>query len=233
MMRAGMDKHSRFRLSDDVWLDAQRALWIESEGLLAVADLHLGYAWVHRARGQLLPLAPDDTTQRLLALQQRYQPRRFVLLGDIVHGLVSRPEIGGALRQMLSALGDTGSEPILVSGNHDRGLSRFFDVPVIDQFRCGDYLFIHGDTSPVQKAARLTVIGHEHPAIRLGDGITGSTKCPCFLVSDDVIVLPAFSNWAAGSPIVDNSFMSGIAKGARFTKAIAIVGGKLLPVPLT
>lgn len=35
----------------EVVLDARRAMVLPSEGLLALADLHLGYSWVQRHRG--------------------------------------------------------------------------------------------------------------------------------------------------------------------------------------
>jgi metallophosphoesterase superfamily enzyme len=76
------------------------------------------------------------------------------------------------------------------------------------------------------------VMGHEHPAISIGDGVTTSQKCPCFLVSDTVIVLPAFSRWAAGTDIHAHPFMSETARAAKFTRAIAICGKRLLPISL-
>jgi len=67
-------------------------------------------------------------------------------------------------------------------------------------------------------------MGHEHPAISVGDGVTTSVKCPCFLISRRVIVLPAFSLWAAGGVEM--------ALRERFDHAVAILGDKLLPIPL-
>jgi metallophosphoesterase superfamily enzyme len=75
-------------------------------------------------------------------------------------------------------------------------------------------------------------MGHEHPAITIGDGVTTSQKCPCFLVSESVIILPAFSSWAAGTNIHAYEFMSETARAAKFTQAIAICGEKLLPISL-
>jgi metallophosphoesterase superfamily enzyme len=93
---------------------------------------------------------------------------------------------------------------------------------------------LHGDQpsagEPVSEGCFL-FMGHEHPAISLSEGVA-SIKCPCFLVSENVIVLPAFSSWAAGGDVRSGRFLSPVAQAARFTQAVAIVAGKLLPVPL-
>jgi metallophosphoesterase superfamily enzyme len=75
-------------------------------------------------------------------------------------------------------------------------------------------------------------MGHEHPSISLGDGIR-SAKFPCFMVSKTVLLLPAFSLWAAGADVRAHDFLSPLAQNARFSRAIAICGSKLLPVNLT
>jgi hypothetical protein len=97
----------------------------------------------------------------------------------------------------------------------------------------GRNLLVHGDKAAGGNQRGLRVImGHEHPAITIGDGVTTSQKCPCFLVSESVIILPAFSSWAAGTNIHAYEFMSETARAAKFTQAIAICGEKLLPISL-
>jgi metallophosphoesterase superfamily enzyme len=90
--------------------------------LLAVADLHLGYAWAHRHAGQLMPITARDTTpDRLRALVDDYKPERLVLLGDIVHRAVPVAPVREALLAVLDCL-----PPQLavtaVAGNHDRDI---------------------------------------------------------------------------------------------------------------
>src|SRR5438132_1492813 len=65
-----------------VVFDARRAVYFREHDLLAIADLHLGYAWAHRAEGQLLPVSKaDDALTRLRALVDDYKPARLVILG--------------------------------------------------------------------------------------------------------------------------------------------------------
>ena len=88
-----MDK-SRLEIRPKVWLDYRRAIFLEEHSVLAVADLHLGYAWAHRFHGQMLPLGGgDQLRERLTELCAYYKPRQFAFLGDIVHQAVPVAEI--------------------------------------------------------------------------------------------------------------------------------------------
>jgi putative SbcD/Mre11-related phosphoesterase len=230
-----MDK-SRYFISPDIWLDHRRAAWFPDQSILAVADLHLGYTWAHRHSGQLMPIhVEDDAVTRLAQLVSEYKPRETILLGDLVHAVFPIPKIETELRKLCDALCGV-TELILVLGNHDRNLSRLSHAlspglrPRVEH-TVANRLFVHGDALP-NALGNFIVMGHEHPAISLGDGVATSQKFPCFLRSERVLVLPAFSQWSAGSNIREG-FMSPLANNARFVEAIAILGNKLLPVRLS
>ena len=241
-----MDK-CRLQLAPDLWLDARRAVWLSSESVLVVADLHLGYAWAHRQNGQLLPIAPVlGDRERLLDLMAAYSPKTVVLLGDIVHRAIALPPIKKELCSMLTALRDI-ADLVLIAGNHDRRLKQLLDdceisMPLHREFSAGTYLLTHGDAEVTEAAAQRlqgaagrggrVLIGHEHPTVTVGDRVATSAKCPCFLVSETVLVLPAFTEWSAGSNARAGRFMSPYANSVEFTQAIAIMGDKLLPLPL-
>ena len=240
-----MDR-TRLEVQSGVWLEAAGALWLARERLLVVADLHLGYAWAHRAEGNLLPLSrPEDTSERLLTLVERYAPEEIVLLGDIVHRAVPIAPVQDELRVLCARLGACATLR-LVAGNHDRELAPLLracelKLEISREWRVGQHLLVHGDRDEESAerhlaAARATggliVLGHEHPAVSLSDGVATRAKCPCFLVSGDVIVLPAFTAWAAGSEIRRGRFLSPYARLTVFDRAIASVNGKLLPVSL-
>lgn len=213
-----MDK-SRLQIEPGIWLDARRAIWFERLSILAVADLHIGYNWAHRHGGQMLPLhQPDDTIGRLKALCDFYKPSELLLLGDIVHQALPLPEIQAELQKLVTQL----SGVRLIAGNHDRFLEKLVAAPLSSEYVRGGYLFVHGHL-PSERPERI-VMGHEHPAISVGDGVATSVKCPCFLISRKTIVLPAFSFWAAGGVEM--------ALRQRFEQAVAILGDKLLPIPL-
>ena len=83
-----------------------------------------------------------------------------------------------------------------------------------------------------QEADGKLILGHEHPAIGISDGVAHYAKVPCFLASDDWLVLPAFSAWAAGGDVRRGTYLSAFPNVAAPNKAVAILAGKLLPIPL-
>jgi putative SbcD/Mre11-related phosphoesterase len=234
--------HSKHEFAPGMWSDARRALWIPEASLLAVADLHLGYAWAHRHAGQLMPITARDTTpERLRALVDDYKPQRLVLLGDIVHRAVPVNPVREALLAVLDCL-----PPQLavtaVAGNHDRDIENLLRadnrfVPVTHYCASG-CVFVHGDAASVVaaesdiKAAKAkrgwVIIGHEHPSVTLGDGVATWEKYPCFLVCDGLLVLPAFSQWAAGNS--RDEFMSPLLECTEIKLKVGIVGDRLLPI---
>jgi putative SbcD/Mre11-related phosphoesterase len=239
---------TRYELAPGILLDARHAVWFEEEAVLAVADLHVGFAWAERARGNMLPLGVvDDTVSRLIALTRDYPARELIVLGDVVQRAVPLRPVREALRELCSALAGV-VRLRLLGGNHDRGLVQLLAecdlaIGVEPWARIGAHRLLHGDEVPAEWANELRdagdkaesagriFMGHEHPAIRLGDGVA-SMKCPCFLLGPQVVILPAFSAWAAGSNVRQDSFMSPVARNANFTCAVAVMNGRLLRVPL-
>lgn len=234
--------------TDGPRLDARRCVSLPGSGTLVVADLHLGYAWARRKRGLLLPLeAPDDTLERLSILHLEFQPKRWVILGDMVHEALDLPALERALREVCERLA-TNAELIFCLGNHDRNLEsrvRTWKLPAtcVTALISDNLLLTHGDTAPIADApgdfrlasetsSRRWLIGHEHPALSLGDGVATRVKCPAFLVSDSGMVLPAFSSWAAGCEWGRQPFLGPLARAARFRSAWVCAGTRLLPISL-
>lgn len=226
-------------------LDARAAIFLPEFSVLAVADLHLGYAWAQRSRGLLLPVdVPDSTPGRLAQLVRDYSPRTVVLLGDLVHRASALPGMEASLRALCRAMG--GAEIVLCPGNHDRRIDSLITewslpVRITPELRLGRYRLCHGDDPlpgnsdfpfSLSGETAITVIGHEHPAIDLGDGGATRARVPCFLESDSVLVLPAFSEWAAGCVVGRDAFLGSLARSARFHTAYAILGPRLLPIPI-
>lgn len=181
---------ARAQIQPGVWLDARRALWLEPERTLVVADLHWGYAASHGARGNLLPHWGDDVIERTLeALQRDYQPATMLWLGDIVHAAEGAARAEHFVRRA--------AVPVtLIAGNHDR---RWRGAET-RSLRRGRYFFHHGDAGFAPPADAIEVIGHHHPATLLQDGAGMSLKVPVLVASARRLVLPAFSPWAGGAP---------------------------------
>ncbi len=232
-------------IAPGLWLDARRAVWLPDESLLAVSDLHLGYPWSHRASGNLLPVTADDgTIRRLNELVDEYRPQQLAVLGDVVHGFAAPAPVRDELRRLADEVGAR-TQLRLLAGNHDGWLPELLaeagvELTIEDDLEAASHLMLHGHIGrdvpgrmlSLRKSGGRVIFGHEHPSLTLSAGVATRARCPCFLVAEDALVLPAFSTWAAGTNIVEMPFMSPFAKAATFTHAVAIVAGKLLKLPL-
>lgn len=234
--------HSRYEFAPRMWLDVRRALWLPEARLLAVADLHIGYAWAHRHAGQLMPItARDSTAERLRALVDDYRPQRLVLLGDIVHRAVPVDPVREALAIVLNSL-PREVEAVAIAGNHDRDLERVLPcnhrVSTVKCLTANGCVFVHGDAESAAVAKQeidavrakggWVLIGHEHPSVTLGDGVATWQRYPCFLVCDGLLVLPAFSQWAAGNS--RGEYLSPLLACTAVRSRVAILGDRLVPV---
>lgn len=179
----------RAEIQPGIWVDSRLAVWFAAERLLAVADLHWGYAASHRARGNLLPLWGDDQIEsQLESLMRDFAPAEMLWLGDIVHAAE-----GGARAERF--LRDAPIPITVLAGNHDR---RWGGATQTTAQR-GRFFFHHGDVSRSVPAGAVEVIGHHHPAYQWWDGAGGNVKLPAVVASPRRLVLPAFSPWASGT----------------------------------
>jgi putative SbcD/Mre11-related phosphoesterase len=153
------------------------------------ADVHLGYDDARVRGGDAVPVRSlDRTLADLAALASVYAVRRLVVGGDLVENRAGRARLAdfrtwlARVRIALTAV---------VPGNHDRSLSGD-DLPLFREgFEVGGWRVAHGD-GPLPGGR--VVLGHFHPCLRW----LGRYAAPCYLVGDDRIVLPAFSQDAAG-----------------------------------
>ncbi len=178
-------------------LHASGAAWLPEERTAIVADLHLGFAWAQRRRGELWPLTDAGARERLVALCEELRPRRLVLAGDVVHAPNPAPEearlIDGTLAELAAR-----AEVICLAGNHDRG--RDFAA----EWRTEGVRAIHGDELPAgPEEGVLTVVGHFHPVMKLRDASGIKRRHRAFLRGRGVLVLPAFSPFASGTDMRD------------------------------
>lgn len=187
------------------------ALYLRDPQALVVADLHLGYEGVLREQGVSLPrFQKRHMLERLDHLLDRYDPETLVVNGDLKH------EFSGTLREewhevldVLDFLQARDVEVTLVRGNHDNYLLNILNrkgLPLHGAVGVGGFTVTHGHE--VVEAEGSLVLGHEHPSLKLRDAVGASLSLPCFAVSRDRIVLPAFSPLAFGSDFLRGPYLS-------------------------
>ena len=182
-----------------VVLHGERALFWPREGVLAIADLHLGKSQAFRSAGLALPRGgTSHDLARIDALIREFAPRTLLVLGDLLHGALSRD---AAWFARWNAWRD--AHPSLrvqaVLGNHDRAL----DAEALriensgGQWTVPPFRFAH---VPREDADAHRVAGHLHPVVRLRD--TGlSARVPVFWLGETNTVLPAFTQFSGGHVI--------------------------------
>lgn len=181
-------------------------LFITDSATLVLADVHLGYSWAQRRRGELGPLADEKTRDKLQRVVEELHPRRIVFLGDLVHAPKSCEPERAWIEAVLLGLGER-AELIAVRGNHDRAFAREFGhlpVRTIPAWVEGGLLALHGDKLPTLQGEGGTVlVGHLHPVLVVRDAAGAPQKLPVFLVTNACVLLPAFSPFAGGYDLAD------------------------------
>lgn len=195
---------TRVEIEPGVEAHASGALWIPSSRSAIVADVHLGYAWAQRRRGELGPLEEGGVGARLEAMLAELEPEEVVFLGDVVHAPnpdgEERARIEAVLRRVLERTRIT-----VIRGNHDRRFARDFGhLAILSQpwWSSAEVFAIHGDRLDVAiPEGPLLAVGHLHPCWKVYDAAGAGHRMPVFVRTERGLVLPAFSPFARGFDI--------------------------------
>jgi len=178
-----------------VTLDRSGAAYIGAHGTLIVSDLHLEKGSCAAARGRLLPaLDSRDTLQRLNRAIETYRPGRVVCLGDSFHDRFAGERMAPADRAGLSSLCASVGEWIWIGGNHDPEVPAFCGGKTCAGLETGGVLLRH-ELLASRSAAQIA--GHLHPKVNVPAGGYRFSG-PCFCVSEDLFIMPAFGAYAGG-----------------------------------
>lgn len=190
----------------EIWLLPERAMFWPGASTLLIADPHWGKAASFRALG--LPVPSGTTSEgiaRIDSIMERTVPSRIAFLGDFLHARAGRSaEMFDALaawRQRRS-----GVELLLVRGNHDRhagdpppGLGiQCVDAP----YRISPFILAH---RPASSAEGHLIAGHVHPGVRLYGAGGLRERLPCFVVTRDITILPAFGDFTGLADIAPDA----------------------------
>lgn len=171
----------------------EKAAYLAERQLLLVADAHFGKAMSFRRLGVPVPQGSTvDNLAALSALVARYDIRRIVFLGDLLHSAHAQ----SATTQTAVALWREAHRDLnltLVRGNHD---DRAGDPPALLEIACVDEPLMAGDLAlchhPRPRADAYVLAGHLHPCVKLGGRAHDRLRLPCFWMGPRLGVLPAF-----------------------------------------
>ncbi len=171
----------------------QRALyWPKTKGLI-ISDLHIGKTAHFRKNG--IPVPADllvGDLARLEELVQHFEAEHLYIVGDFLHaGKNTDFLIFEKWRARFPELLIT-----IIKGNHDRYKPGFLEELGIDWE--DNYLderpfrLIH---IPEDHEDLFSISGHLHPGVTVRLDRHSSLRLPCFRLSDQQLILPAFSKF--------------------------------------
>jgi len=183
---------------ETVELHGERAMYWPARRRLVIADLHLGKEHVFRQAGIPVPVgATIADLNRLTTLLRNTDANSLWIVGDVLHGPASGDDWIDVWRHWRKAHAQI--DIVALTGNHDRALhTNILDVEQGgDALVDGPFLFCHVPHTDV--SGRYVIAGHIHPQMRL-PGVP--RNWPVFWIRPDRMVLPAFSLFTGGHPVL-------------------------------
>ena len=180
---------------EQLTLNQYRSIFWDKEKSLILSDLHLGKTAHFRKNGIALPNGViEKDLENLQKLIEHYEPEQIIIVGDLFHAeLNSEIEIFRKWFESFNMI-----KWLLVKGNHDR-FSKKFGMEETLIYETETLIFCHESLDSLQKPQ---IGGHIHPGVTLTAQNRQKLKFPCFLVSENQIILPAFSQFTG----LDTSF---------------------------
>ncbi|MEX2514455.1 MAG: ligase-associated DNA damage response endonuclease PdeM [Cyclobacteriaceae bacterium] len=173
----------------------EKAIWIEDEKTLLLADTHFGKAGHFRKAGIPVPEKIHfNDYERMDELIQLLNPLMVVFLGDLFHSEYNADWV--TLNAYLNKHHKIDFH--LVKGNHDILTDdHYLSARLIlhhQRFNWLNYIFTH-EPMALSVPGKLNICGHFHPGINLkGKGKQG-LKLPCYFYQENCLILPAFGSF--------------------------------------
>lgn len=179
----------------------QKVLLWHSKRMLIVADVHLGKVNHFRKNGIPVPArAGVQSIETLVSLIGFLQPRRVLFLGDLFHSRFNSE--WESVLQVIRHFNTISFE--LVEGNHDVLENIHYQQSGLKLHGvCLDedpFLFTHQPMENVPEG-KFNIAGHVHPGILLSGKGKQGLKLPCFHVSRQHALCPAFGEFTGLSVI--------------------------------
>ena len=170
----------------------QRAIFWEDQKILILSDLHVGKSAHFRKHGIAVSseILTDDL-KNLENLIHHFQPEKVMIVGDLFHAdYNSDLDLFKSWREKFT------QKFILIRGNHDRLKGEIYcnlGIECEDEvLKIAPFNFVHEPKNRVEN--EFYISGHIHPGFVLRTR-NESIKLPCYGISDQQIVLPAFSKF--------------------------------------
>ena len=210
------------------------ALWLTTERILIVNDLHIGYEEALHGKGILVPkFQLQEIIKEMEKIFQKVKPTTLIINGDLKHefGTVLRQEWKEVL-QFLDFVLKNVLEVIIFQGNHDPLITPIAEkrnVRVVKEYVVGDTIIVHGDKI-IETTLKRIIIGHEHPAITIREGSKWE-KYKCFLKGKwkgkELIAVPSFNPLLEGTDVLKEEVLSPFLKNIKNFEVFIVSKGEV------
>ncbi len=178
--------------NETLTLTNHRAVYWPKQEMLIISDLHVGKAAHFRKSG--IPVSTEvlnNDLERLKQLLSFFKAKQLMVVGDLFHaGINNEFKI---FRNWLDTVEKINL--ILVKGNHDKISSEisdlFFDWNIFTTHHISPFNFIHESLNSIDNVFQIS--GHTHPGVLLKGKGKQRIKLPCYQISKNQLILPAFS----------------------------------------
>lgn len=174
-------------------LSNQRALFWPKENALVLSDLHVGKTATFRKHG--IPISRkvlEDDLEKLSGLIIHFKAEKLIVVGDLFHA-----ENNQDILYFKDWLKNMNIVVELIAGNHDRHSELFYEELGIKVFShekiSGVFRFVHDEVDP--NPEQFTISGHTHPGVLIKGKGKQYIKLPCYQVTPQQLILPAFSKF--------------------------------------
>ncbi|MFD1061677.1 ligase-associated DNA damage response endonuclease PdeM [Winogradskyella litorisediminis] len=172
-------------------LTNHRAIYWQRENALILSDIHIGKTAHFRRNG--IPV-PDDILQkdleRLQKLILHFKAKTLLIVGDLFHAETNVDMT--TFKKWLSQFEDL--KLVLIKGNHDRQSKKLMtdlQIEVEKELNLEPFTLVHEHLKCHSEV--FTISGHTHPGVLIKGKGKQKLKLPCYQISADQIILPAFS----------------------------------------
>ncbi|MCA5003684.1 ligase-associated DNA damage response endonuclease PdeM [Sphingobacterium bovistauri] len=173
-------------------LTNKKAIYWPAQRTLILSDVHLGKAAHFRRNGIPIPSKIHQKDLDILEiLLNHYTVYKVIVVGDLIHA-----NANGEVLDFKNFLYKFQTiEFVLIKGNHDRIADRkILDLgfrSVCDELHIEGITFVHEP----DKSAKFQISGHIHPGVTVKLPTNKYFRLPAYVVSEDMIILPAFSQF--------------------------------------
>ncbi len=220
-----------FKFSENIFFHPNGGVVINNHKSIVISDLHIG---MEESSLSLTRIQTSHMLKKLDGMIEESKAKRIILNGDIKHGFGKDiKQEWDEIRLFVKSIEERGLNIVVIKGNHDNYIENILGKESKTYVDLGDIYITHGHMN--FKPKKLTIIGNEHPIIKIRDEIGTVMRIPVFMYIKElnIIVTPAFNPLSRGSNILElnsRNLMSPVLKNIDINKVIvyAINGNEIL-----